>query len=382
MENENINLSGNPIIEPETEPTTEPAAAQPQPSGRHAKKKMSTAKKILIVFAALAAVGLIISGILFADYLGLSLEKASEVTIVVPKGASTAEIAEMLEDADIIEYPIFFRIYTRVKGYDGLYQYGTYTFGTRDGYSALAKVLMSQGEREKTAKVTIRERASVDDIAKALEKGGVCTADDFYAALTQKTYDYDFLDGIPADEVHYLFEGYLFPDTYDFYAYDSKECAVLAVDKMLGEMDKVLREENAYEKAEAMGYSIHEIITMASIVELEASGQPTEMANVAQVFYNRLENWDNPLLGSSPTRKYPYGNGSYDTNTEPGLPPGPYCSPSLNAIRAALNPNSDLEATYFVTDASMKFYYTYSYSEHINIINKLKADKNWIYETY
>ena len=386
MENENINITGEEITEPISEQPAEQAiteTVEPKPSGRHAKKKkkMSRGKKILIVFAALAAIGIIISGILFADYLGLSFEEARDVTIVVPKGASTAEIADMLEEADIIKYPTFFRVYTRVKGYDGLYQYGTYTFGTRDGYSALAKVLMSQGEREKTAKVTIRERASIDQIAEALEKGGVCQKADFFAAL-EKDYDYEFIKDIPTDKVHYKFEGYLFPETYDFYAYDSKECAVLAVDKMLAQTDKVLREEGAYDRAKEMGYSVHEVMTMASIVELEASGEKAEMPKVAKVFYNRLENWDAPRLGSSPTRKYPYGEGSYDTNEIIGLPPGPYCSPSRNAIQAALNPNEDLEATYFVTDAKMKFYYTYSYNEHINIINKLKAENNWIYETY
>ena len=117
---------------------------------------------------------------------------------------------------------------------------------------------------------------------------------------------------------------------------------------------------------------------MASIVELEASASTNEMPKVAQVFYNRL-NWDEPkLLGSSPTQKYPYGNGRYDTNKTEGLPPGPLCSPSLSAIKAALFPDTSVKATYFVTDSDNVFYYNDSYAAHIRTINELKSKGKWI----
>jgi UPF0755 protein len=388
MENEKKDM---PMPEAEA-----PVAAEPQEEkapikkkGRHKKHKKGGVKLLIMLIAAvLIAVTIVGVGfMLFTDYLGISGSRAREVTVEVPQGTPASGIAELLEDAGVINYPLFFRLYSKVKGYDSTYQYGVYTFTKEDGYSAIADRLMHEGYSPESIRVTIPERASVDKIAEILatenEEGKkVCEKSDFYAALKEKAYDYGFIEGIPESAVYYLFEGYLFPETYEFYCYDSAECATLAVDKMLGQMDKILKEEKAAERAEEMGYTLHEVITMASIVELEASGQPKEMGNVAQVFYNRLENWDVPLLGSSPTAKYPYGSGRYDTNKKPGLPPGPYCSPSLNAIRAALHPNTECKATYFVTDASMNFYYTYSLKEHQQIIKKLKAEDNWIYETY
>lgn len=317
-----------------------------------------------------------------ADYLGIGIDRGHDVVVEIPQGASTIKIAELLREENAISSPLLFRVYSKIKGYDGRYQYGVYTFNNEVGYEIIADMLLTEGAKPESVMVTIPERASVDDIAKILSENGVCEKVDFYNALDKFTYEQNFIKDIPSKEVYYRFEGYLFPDTYDFYSYDSESCAVLAVDKMLSKTEEVLKQENAEARATEMGYTLHEVMTMASIVELEASGQPDEMANVAQVFYNRLNNWENPLLGSSPTAKYRYGSGRYDTNTAPGLPPGPYCSPSLSAIKAALYPNTENTATYFVTDASMKFYYTYSLAEHNKIIRELKAANNWIYETY
>ena len=125
-------------------------------------------------------------------------------------------------------------------------------------------------------------------------------------------------------------------------------------------------------------YSFHELMTMASIVELEAGGSVTEMPNVSAVFFNRLESDGFQKLESSPTVKYPHGGGRYDTYQCKGLPPGPLCSPSLNSIKAALNPTKDFDYYYFVTDASMKFYYNKTLAEHNSTIARLKKENNWI----
>ena len=144
---------------------------------------------------------------------------------------------------------------------------------------------------------------------------------------------------------------------------------------MLDKMNSVITDEMK-ESAEKRGYSIHEILTMASIVELEASGYPDDMAKVAQVFYNRLRWTDQPaMLGSTPTSDYP--DSRYNTNKYEGLPPGPLCSPSITAINAALNPDTSVKECYFVTDKNMKFYYTNSLSEHNELIEKLKSEGLW-----
>ena len=132
------------------------------------------------------------------------------------------------------------------------------------------------------------------------------------------------------------------------------------------------------EKVKKSGYTLHEIMTIASIIELESSGDKTEMANVSAVFHNRLKSDEFAKLQSSPTVKYPHGSGKYDTYQSEGLPPGPLCSPSLDAIKAALEPTPDFEYYYFVTDAKMKFYYNKTLAEHNNTIARLKKENNWI----
>lgn len=388
MEQENNMELTREFSQEELTKEEEPAPVEqrePIKKKKRRKKDKKNAAKIAVTLILVFAIGatLAITGIMFlTDYLGFSANKALDKSVEIPRGSSTAQIAEILDDAGVINHPFFFRVYSKLKGYDGRYQQGVYNLNKEDGYSKIAATLLNPGYSSDSVRVTIPERASIDKIAEILAENGVCEKADFFSALKQKSYGYGFIEGIPEREVYYLYEGYLFPDTYSFYCYDSKECAVLAVDKMLAKMDKILKEENTEALAKERGYTLHEVLTMASIVELEASGDPDEMASVAQVFYNRLEQWDYPLLGSSPTAKYPYGSGRYNTNTTAGLPPGPYCSPSRNAIRAALSPNAECTATYFVTDASMKFYYTHSLNEHHKIINKLKAENNWIYETY
>ena len=188
---------------------------------------------------------------------------------------------------------------------------------------------------------------------------------------------YDFVKDIPTEKVYYRLEGYLFPETYNFYSYDSKECAHLAIDRMLKTLDSKLT-EGVRAKISKSGYTLHEVMTLASIVELEAGGSPEEMPNVAAVFYTRLKSDEYPKLQSSPTQKYPYGSGKYDTYKSDGLPPGPLCSPSENSIKAAADPTANFDYYYFVTDAKMKFYYNKTLTEHNNTINRLKRENNWI----
>ena len=357
-----------------------------EPEKKEKKKKKSgvggALLRVVLIFVVSLCLAFVI--ILFgAEYLGLGIGRGQEVVIEIEQGTPTAKIAQQLKDENAINSALMFRVYSKLMGYDGKYQYGVYTFRNELGYEDIADMLCTAGQKAETVRVTIPERASLDDIVALLVENGVCTRSDFMTAMDSDRYNQFFIADLPSDAVYYRFEGYLFPDTYDFYCYDdSAECAELAIDRMLSRMEEVLLEAKAEEKASKLGYTVHEVLTMASIVELEASGNETEMRNVAQVFYNRLNDWENPLLGSSPTAKYKYGKGRYDTNTAPGIPPGPYCSPSAAAIGAALEPNEECKATYFVTDASMNFYYTHSLQEHNQIIRKLKAEKNWIYEYF
>ena len=348
--------------------------------GRHSAGKSIIKAIIWILCIIIVSVGLAF-GVIYAgaDYMGIGFGRGSDVTIEIEQGMSTEQIAEELKEAGAVKIPLLFRVYAKFKHYDSQFKYGVYSFNTEAGYEAISQMLIEEGALAQSVKVTIPEMSSIDDIAEILEENGVCTKSDFINEVQNGEFGYDFIDDIPVDNVYYRLEGYLFPETYDFYNFDSEECAHLAVEKMLKTLDDKLT-DGMMQKISESGYTLHEIMTMASIVELEAGGSPDEMANVAAVFYNRLESDDFTTLGSSPTRKYPYGGGKYNTYESPGLPPGPLCSPSLKSIEASIEPTEDFDYYYFVTDASMKFYYNKTLAEHNSTIARLQAANNWIYE--
>ena len=203
-------------------------------------------------------------------------------------------------------------------------------------------------------------------------------------------YDTKLLENCNVGKTYYSLEGYLFPDTYEFYAYDfsdedsSHECATMVVEKMIKNMEKKITDD-MYDRAKKMGYSMNEILTMASIIQMEAGVRTDAMADVAAVFYNRLESNDFTTLGSSPTCYYGYSfnkdDERYDTYKIKGLPPGPLCSPGLAAIEAALYP-SESEYYYFITDSDGNFYFHKTLSEQEAKIEQLKRDGKWVYETF
>lgn len=351
-------------------------------SADHSKKRgrgksaLKTAVWIIAIFA--VSIGLAF-GIIFAgaDYMGIGFGRGENCVIEIEQGMSAKQIACELKECGAVKCPLLFRIYAKVKRYDSAFKYGVYSFNNEAGYESLAQMLMNDGAKADSVTVTIPEMSSVDEIADILETNGVCSKNDFINTVQTGDFDYDFIKEIPEESVYYRLEGYLFPDTYDFYCYDSEECAYLAVDKMLKTLDEKLDSDMKTEISQSK-YSFHELMTMASIVELEAGGSIAEMPNVAAVFFNRLESDDFQKLESSPTVKYPHGDGRYDTYQCKGLPPGPLCSPSLNSIKAALNPTKDFDYYYFVTDASMNFYYNKTLAEHNSTIARLKKENNWI----
>lgn len=356
----------------------EPSEVQNRRGGRHSSGRGVLKNVIWILCIIVVSVGLAF-GIIYtgADYMGIGFGRGVDCELVIDRGMSTKGIAEKLKECGAVKIPIAFRIYTRLKGYDGQFKYGLYTFNNEAGYEALSTMLIEDGAKADSVKVTIPEMSTVDEIAEILEKAGVCEKSDFINEVQHGEFDYDFVKAIPSEKVYYRLEGYLFPETYNFYYYDSEECAHLAVDRMLKTLDEKLTPA-LRAKIEKSGYSLHEAMTLASIVELEAGGAPGEMGNVAAVFYNRLESDEYAKLQSSPTQKYPYGSGKYDTYQSDGLPPGPLCSPSENSIKAAAEPTADFDYYYFVTDAKMKFYYNKTLAEHNSTISRLKKENNWI----
>ena len=355
--------------------------------GKNKKRKLSGKGIAILIVLAVLLLAIIFGGVYAAfDYFGGGPGRDSEYVVNIESGSTTAQITSTLKQSGTIKIPILFRVYSRFKGYDKYYKSGDHVFTDQMGYSAIAKELMKNIDTVPQAKVTIPEGKNIDEIAQILEDKGVCSKEDFLFEVREGEFDYDFIADIPTDEVYYRLEGYLFPDTYNFYYQDSKECAHLAVDRMLSQFNEKIKPYK--EQIENSGYTLHEILTLASLIELESSGVPGEMPNVSAVFHNRLNHPEKGFatLGSSPTRDYPYYRERY--NTDPrndeeyvkGLPAGPICSPGIVSVASALNPTENFDYYFFVTDAANKFYYNKTMKQHEATIKKLKEEKNWIYD--
>lgn len=224
-----------------------------------------------------------------------------------------------------------------------------------------------------TVSITIPEGLTAREIADQLEINGVCNAEEFLTALTTQSFDYPFLAQIPYDERIYLrLEGYLFPDTYEFYL-DEAPADVIEqfLSRFQAHVDDALLAE-----IERQSMTLHEVVTLASIVQEEAL-DPAEMTMVSSVFHNRLKSVDFPKLQSDVTIFYVRLNitpfvteeqnnvyyNAYSTYECKDLPVAPICNPGLDAIRAAMYPEQS-DYYYFLTDKTGKFYYAKTFAVH------------------
>ena len=365
-----------------------------------ASKKTLKAKTVLItcILALLVFAG-VFAGLSFADYNGAS-RNGETVTVTIEQGSSAKTIAKELKKAGAVDSELLFRVCSRISGKEAQYQYGVYQFKNNIGFEKIIDLLLTSGAKAETVTVVIPEGTCLYDyvknvngkdvtvpgIASLLENAGVCTKEDFFDALDQVELEGRLLLTVDTKNTYCALEGYLFPDTYDFFCYDSKECARFAIERMLARTEEIITDE-MIENAESMGYTIHEMLTLASIVQLESGIDTDEMPNVSAVFHNRLNNPDDfGHLGSSPTIYYDKtmkGDGRYDTQNQAiGLPPGPICSAGAAAIKAAFLPTENFKYTYFVTDSDGKFYYNTSSAGHSSTIKKLQNEGKWIYELY
>ena len=356
-----------------------------------------------IIFGAIAVIlvaVIIVTVAVVSDYNGSS-RNGDICKITIPQGSSVSAIANILEENGAIDSAIAFRIYSKLASTESKYRFGSYEFKNDIGFEEIAKLLATKGQRAETKKVTIPEGTGIYDytknvnkknvtvpgIATLLEKAGVCDKESFFEALKEVPLDSKLLKNANSEKAYVALEGYLFPDTYEFYVgEDSKKFAKLAIENMIKRAEEVITDD-MYKRATELGYTMNEILTMASIVQMESGQNSSEMANVAGVFYNRLKNSDKfSTLGSSPTCYYgtfnPNDDDRYDTYKIKGLPPGPLCAPGEKAINAALYPTENTPYFYFVTDKNGKFYYHKTSAEQSITINRLQSEGNWIYEYF
>ncbi|MBQ9414659.1 MAG: endolytic transglycosylase MltG [Clostridia bacterium] len=336
-------------------PETMPRSASPKKKKEKKKKNREALgclrTIIYLVFVLAAACALACIGyVAVIDVSGIG--KSSIVReVVIPEEATTEEIAEILKAEQIIDQPLIFRAYSRLTHADGMFHPGVHTLSANMGYASVINELQTEEER-KTVTVTIPEGATIDTIASLMEENNVCSKEDFYSAIVLGNYDdYEFIAELTAQERQnrvYLLEGYLFPDTYEFYQEGAAETAIR---KMLdGFSSRVNADTRAVIKAS--GRTLNEVLIEASIAQKEAA-RTDDMPRVVRVLLNRLQNpAEFPKLQFDSTEDYllnlvPRFTGgvvidtAYNTYEREGLPVGPICNPGLDAINAAINPSEE-----------------------------------------
>ncbi len=308
-----------------------------------------------------AAVLLIVAGLCWFVYgrirswFDVQLDPAGEpgaaIDVVVPAGATTADIARQLESLDVIPNSTFFRYYTRWSG-DGNFQAGEYVFNENSSVQDAIAVLDGGPKPHETVRFTVREGLWVNEILASIDAQlDSVTEADLRAALGS--------GAIPAryrPENNASWEGLLFPETYEVNTDDTAEEILL---KMTDQFSTVTGDLGFGSSDAIRGYSAYEVLIVASLIEAEAQ-LPEERARVASVIYNRLrEGW---ILGIDATCVYATGirgvaltqemldtEGPYNCRLNAGLPPTPINAPGAASLEAALNPADELYMYYVLT---------------------------------
>ena len=335
----------------------------------------------VLIVGAMAAVYMITG---MNDLLAVNRTDSSTVKIEIPENPTVDDVTKVLVDNKVIGEPSYFKLFVNVTKSADDFTQGTYEIRRNMDYEAIINFLSSSNNRTDTVSVTITEGESVLEIANTLEKNGALgDRDEFLSLCNSEKFDSDF-DFIKAetnvDKRYYKLEGYLYPDTYEFYRNENAESVIY---KFLNNYETKINEKqtvDGYSKKTTVlkmveesdtKYSLDQVMTIASIIQAEAADKE-DMYYISSILHNRLTA-DSSLgvssLGLDSSKFYPYRRledvpendrstykSRYDTYDRKGLPYGPICNPGMDAIIAALNPNSS-DYYFFCHDSKGQAYY-------------------------
>ena len=321
--------------------------------------------------------------ILLADDAFALTSSDGKKTVTVPEGATTETVAQILAERGLIRFPFAYRLYAKIRSFGEDYLAGDFILNSAMGYDELRGALSPKKGVRLQKRITIPEGLTTDEIIGIFVSEGIGTKEGFQQVIESGgDFGYPFLSQIPVSEERtYRLDGYLFPDTYFFYA-DSTETEVIT--KLLSAFDLKFDEE-LRAVAEEKGFTVDEVLRIASIVEREAYYR-SDMSAIASVFLNRLKSRSFPHLDSDATVKYIKliaGDPSaptaedidrlespYNTYKTKGLPPGAICSPGYDAIFAVLYP-ADTDYYYFVSAKDRSTVFSKTYAEHLRAVRNL-----------
>lgn len=367
---------------------------------RKEKRRQKKNKRFfrLIWLAATLVMGIILAQFFllgFNDMLAVKRTTDTAVHIEIGPDPTLDEIAQILQENKVIDSQLFFKLYVQMTNAGDGFRQGSFDIRTNMDYEQIVNYMQSNLNRTDVVTVQLYEGMNVLEIADKLEEEGVLTdRDKFFELLNSDKFDEDFpfLENVSSEGKYYRLEGYLFPDTYDFYVNEDPETTIWRfLDNFERRIVYTEYEDEHYEKdvtieqmIEDSEYSMDDIIIIASIIQAEAANTE-DMYYVSSVLHNRLNSHiDEGLsrLECDSTVYYPYRSKSsvpdnmedyvsrYNTYSIYGLPAGAICNPSLDAIKAALYPYST-DYYYFCHSAATEdspsvSYYATNYDDHYN----------------
>lgn len=405
-----------PTEEPIAEITEEP----PMKKGRPKRKKgygLLGIPHLLVTLVWLAIIAFIgvslgrMAWLCVSDVLAFG-QIPREATIVITEEDDLDSIADKLHDAKLIKYPALFKQFAQITGKDERISVGTFTFNAPDpetgkspgiiyDYNAIINSLREYAPTRAVVQVVVPEGYSCAQLFALLEDKGVCTVAELEAhAANGELKEYWFLEDIERGS-KYCLEGYLFPDTYQFYTNDDPQRVLekflnnfnvkftdLMMEKLtvLNEKLTKVMEKRGFtaEQIAEKQLTVKDIVIVASMVEKEAGGV-LESYDISSVIYNRLYRWELPYLNIDATIVYALGgktdpltyedlqiDSPYNTYTHMGLTPGAISNPGLTSLNAALDPNDTDYFYYALNPETGEHKFSKTEKEHNDFLAKLK----------
>jgi UPF0755 protein len=278
----------------------------------------------------------------------INLKSSEQIEVTIPAGTGSKQIVAILGEKRLVRSKWGFLLQEYFLGAKGKLKAGVYRFSQSESGAKIIKRLEAGDILPQDNKVTIPEGLTLKEIAQRLEKAGIASADEFiFDAKVEKFRDkFEFLADVPNGSL----EGYLFPDTYKFF---KKTPVDEVISRMLERFDEQFKV--AAKETSGLGtHKLHEIVTMASIIEREVI-TPDDRRVVSGILWSRighgvamaadatiryaLNNWDKPLTVTDLKTNSPY-----NSRTNAGLPPGPIGNPGLDTLKSAMDPK---ETDYF-----------------------------------
>ena len=301
------------------------------------------------------------------------------IVVTLKKGSSTDTVAKALEKAGVIDHPSVFKLYSKLRHADGKYQYGDYTLNSNLGYDQIIATLQKPAVLAETVSVTVHTGCTQDEFVQMLTAKKYYTALELENALNNYEYkDFAWVQKLP--ERRCRLEGYIMPGTYEF---SRGESAVTLVTKVLKRFEETVLTAENKKLIKQSKLSTDEVITFASLLQKECSN-PVIYKAAAAVIYNRLNakvpvnlqlvspiNYALAEPKATLTVNDKRTDSDYNTYKHVGLPIGPICTPSFEAISAVLTPDVSTNM-YFISDGD-EYYFAADAATHAQNLEKVSA---------